>query len=186
MAGTTDGFFSSFSTQDIAQMSMGLQGFGAGWSMMGAYNQAVAQQNSLEYMAQVAANNAIVAGYQASIAKDVGATQEQNSRLRTGQVYGAQRAALAANGIDLGEGSATDVLTTTKYMGERDALTIRDNASRTAWAYEQQGKNYQSQANAYQAQADNISPFASAAGSLLTSAASVASSYLGYKKAGIF
>ena len=48
-----------------------------------------------------------------------------NRRLQTRRVKGAQRAALAANGVDIGVGSAAESLATTDIVGERDANTIR-------------------------------------------------------------
>lgn len=167
-----------------ATAAMAVQGAGAGFSMIGSMNAAGAQQDALNYQAQVAANNAIIAGYQASIAKDVGETQEQNSRLRTADLYSTQRASMAANGIDLGEGTATDVLASTKYMGERDALTIRDNTANKVWALQNNAQNFLNDAAATRATADSINPFMSGAGSLLTSAGSVAKSYYAMKTVG--
>lgn len=143
-------------------------------SAVGAYGQSSAQKNSLEYDAKVAANNAILANQQATLAIQNGQTQEGNQRLKTGQALGAQRAALAANGIDLGEGSATDILATTQFMGERDALTIKDNALREAWGYRTQAQNYTDASNAKKATADSISPGFAAATSLLGSATNYA------------
>jgi hypothetical protein len=162
---------------------MGLQVAGAGMSMMSAMNQADAQKQQYAYQAQVAANNAIIASQQASVAIQNGQTQEQTQQLKTGQIYGAQRAAMAANGIDLGEGSATDMLATTEFMGKRDQLTIRDNAARQAWGYQVQAQNYTDSSNANNATGDAINPFMAGATSLLGSATSIAGSWGKYKQA---
>lgn len=156
---------------------MGVEALMMGSAVMsatGAYGQADAQKKAMQYDSQVAANNAILANQQASIAIQNGQTQEGNQRLKTGQAVGAQRAALAANGIDLGEGSAQDILSTTQYIGERDALTVRDNALREAWGYKTQAQNYTDASKAKQATADSISPGFAAATSLLSSATSYA------------
>lgn len=122
-----------------------LQGAGAIIGAMGAGRQAQAQKDALNTQAQLDANNAKIAGWQANQALSQGAVEEGNSRLQTASVYGEQRAQLSANGVDLGVGNATDILSTTQFMGNRDALTIRDNAARTAWGYRTQGTNYQNQ-----------------------------------------
>lgn len=158
----------------------GATAMSAGFSMMGAMNKADGQKATLGYEAAVADNNARVAEYQAQQAQAIGAQQEQTSRLETAQVFGAQRASLAANGIDLGQGSATDILTTTAHTGEVDALTIRDNAARTAWAHRVQAQNDTNNAAVTRASASAIDPTMAGVTSLLGSASSFASA--SYKK----
>ena len=84
---------------------------------------------------------------------------------------------LAANGVDMGYGSAADVLTTTDVLGEIDANTIAANAVYQAWGYRTQGVNYNNSALTKQAQASATSPLMSAAGTALGSAGLVASSW---------
>lgn len=158
-------------------MGIGAQAFGAGMSAMGAYNQASAQKATLGYEAAVAQNNATVSDYQAQQALLIGAQQEQQSRLQTAQMFGTQRASMAANGIDLGQGTATDILTTTKHMGEVDALTIRDNAARQAWAAKVQAQNYLNNAAADRASASAINPTIAGLTSLIGGATGVAKSW---------
>ena len=154
---------------------------GLGFSMVSAYKQAQAQKAMMRYQAKVSANNAQVAEDQAQQEGVVGAQMEQASRLRTAQMFGSQRASMAANGIDLGEGVATDILTSTRAMGEQDALTIRDNTARRQWAMRVQGQNYIDESGASNASASVISPGMSAVGSLLGNASAVASIYKNYK-----
>lgn len=104
---------------------------GMGAKAIGAYNSAQAQKSSYR-------TNAMLAGEQAGQAITAGQTREESSLLRTAQTYGEQRASMAANGVDLGQGSATDVLATTKFIGDRDAAAIQDNALREAWGYKTQ------------------------------------------------
>lgn len=161
------------------------QAFGAIQATIGAYNQASMQKSALDYYAQISSNNAKLADYQGRQAGVIGQTLEQNSELRTAGVYGAQRAGLAANGVDLGEGSANDILTTTKMMGTRDALTIRDNAARQQWGFAVEAQNYTAEAAAEKASAGMISPLRSSLGSAITGATAVAKSYYGFKKYGV-
>ena len=156
---------------------------GAYASSIAAKNKAAAQQATLAYEASVAKNNQTIANYQGGLAVQNGQIMAENQQLKTAQTTGDQRAAMAANGIDLGTGSATDVLATTKFMGERDALQIQDNAARQAWAYRTQAQGYGAEAAADTAIGDSISPSTAMATSLIGSASQVANSWYQYNKA---
>ncbi len=161
---------------------IGLQGAGAAIGGVGAFNQTQGQQNSLEYQAQVAENNAQIAGDKSKFAVQIGNQAVQTSQINTANTFGAQRAAMAANGIDLGEGSATDVLTTTKYLGDRDALTIKDNAARQEWAYQTQAQNFTAESQYDSTIAKSLSPGLVGLTSLLGGATGVAKSVYAYNK----
>jgi hypothetical protein len=166
-----------------AEVAGGFMGAGLSASTVGAYKNAAAQKSTLEYEAAVARNNAQVAQYQAQIAQQDGVQQEQTQELKNAATMGDQRAALAANGVDLGEGSANEILATTKFMGTRDALQIADNYARQAWAIQEQGKSYTAEANADTAAANAINPNTAALTSFLSGAGMVASSWYKYNKA---
>ena len=72
----------------------------------------------------------------AKSAKRRGAEKEARSRQSFKKLLGKQRAALAAQGIRLDEGSARDIQTETQVMSELDALTIKNNAAREALGLE--------------------------------------------------
>ena len=156
------------------RVAFGLSSFSAGFGAMTARNQAQGQKNMLGYEAQVAGNQAAIAGYQAEIAQQTGATREQDSRLQTAQQFGSARAHMAASGVDLGQGSATDVLASTEYMGERNALMIRDDTNRQVWNDRNRQAMFQADQKAKLAQADAVNPDMAAFGSLLGSASSFA------------
>lgn len=144
---------------------------GAVLGSYGAYQGASAQKDALNFNADVAGRNADFSGWQAQQVARAGGIQEQNQRLKTAALAGDQRLALAANGVDIGQsGSAQDVLSSTAYMGERDALTIRDNTAMQVYGYKRQQANYLSEAAQYRKGAGNINPSLAAAGSLLGSA----------------
>lgn len=153
----------------------------AGASAVSASNSAKAEQAGLNYQADVAANNAQIAEWQAQDAIRQGQEQEQNSRLQYAATKGTQRAALAANGVALDEGSAVDILASTDYLNEMDASTIQANAARSAWGYRTQGTNYSDNAAALRAGAGAISPGSAAGMSLLGSAGQLSSTW--YKNA---
>ena len=71
--------------------------------------------------------------------------QEQRQRLKTAQIAGEQKTAIAANNLMVNSGTALDTQADTAYMGEMDALMIRYDSQRRADAYKQQSLNLQSQ-----------------------------------------
>ncbi|WP_156948444.1 virion core protein, T7 gp14 family [Marinobacterium jannaschii] len=113
----------------------------AGAGIMGAK----AQYDSGKYNQAVANNNAIIANRMADDALERGKVEESQHRKKVEALKGSQRAAMAANGIDLDSGSALDILGDTAEMGEYDALMIRSNAQRDADGYRNQGVNYRAQ-----------------------------------------
>jgi len=152
--------------------ALSLQGAGAINSTVGSYYAAGAQRSALELqadLAEVSAKSTMLAGER----------EQQRSRLNTAQVKGAQRAAMAANGVDLSSGTANRVLTSTDLVGEVDAQTIAANALRTAWGYRTQGAQSRATAGA-------ISPGMSALTTLMGGASQVAGSWYTMNKAGAF
>ena len=119
-----------------------LQVAGMAVSAVGAYNSSKANKSAYEAQAQVNQNNAIIAQWQAQDALTRGARAVTASRMRNVQLKGDQRAAMAANGVDLSVGSAQRVLNSTDYIGQLDASTILDNAAREAWGYRTQASNF--------------------------------------------
>ena len=152
-----------------------IAGLGAGVSAGGAFNTATAQQSMYNYQAALAANHAQTLTYMAADAEQRGVTNVQNVELQTAALKGSQRASMAANGIDMGQsGTAADILTTTDYMGARDAITAQHNADMEAWADTTNATEATNNSNLYKASSNSISPFMSLGTSLLTSATSFA------------
>jgi hypothetical protein len=161
----------------MASISQGMQIAGTVSGAFGAYNKSKTDKQAFETQAAVARNNAEYSESQARDAIRRGQVAENDVRRRTAQLQGSQRARLAANGIDLGEGSALNILLDTDYFGELDALNVRDNSNREAAALRTQGSNQMAAANLYQARSDSESPFSSALPTLLTGAGLVANSW---------
>jgi hypothetical protein len=188
----------------MAVSSVVMMGAGMASSAIGAYSSAKGQQSQMKYQAAIGTLNAAMAEADASLlelnasisdtqgkmAIAQGQREEQNLRLKSGQLKSRQRASLAASGVDLGVGSAAKVLATTDYMTEVDAGEIRANAARAAFGYKvqesnqrfaamgarTQGVNYSAGSAFASASASAISPMASATSSLLGNAGSVAPS----------
>ena len=165
-------------------MALMMQGAGAASSAMGSYYGAKSQKASLNLQATMSDLSARMSETTAQQTLLSGQREEQKSRIATANLKGTQRASMAANGIDLGEGTAAQILTSTDVMGEIDANTIQANAVRSAWGYRTQAVNQTNQASMSRAGADAISPFGSAATSLLSSAGAVAGNWYQYNKAG--
>lgn len=145
----------------------------------GAVQQGKAANASAKYNAQVADMNAKIAERQARDAVQRGAMEEQQQRMKTSQIIGKQKAAMAANGVDLTFGSPLDTLVDTATMGELDALTIRSNAYREERDIRQQGLNSSSQAGLLRAEGRSARTggFMNAFGTVLGGGADAFSNY---------
>lgn len=160
-----------------------LQGFGAGFSAVGAYSQAKSQQSALTAQAQVEANNATLNQWQAEDATARGELAVGQAQLQYAQTKGATRAALAANGVDLSVGSPASVVNDVDYAASVDVAQIRNNAAREAWGYSMQAKQATQRSAAASAGASQVSPWLQAGTSLLTSATRASSRWYQTNKA---
>lgn len=158
-------------------LAQGLQVAGAGASAYSAYSNSQGAKTAYGAQGQVAENNAQIARWQAEDAIRRGDREASRSRMKTNQTKGTQRAQLAANGVDLGVGSALQMLTDTDYFGAVDVDTIKDNAGKEAWAIRAQASNYSNEAALMRSRADAESPWMAAGTSLLTSAGKVSSNW---------
>lgn len=165
---------------------MAAQGAGLASSVVGSYYGARQQKSSLNFQADIADINARMAESSAQIELQRGQQQVGAITAKAGQVKSSQRAAMAANGIDLGVGNAAEVLATTDLTKEVDANTAQANAVRSAWGYRTQASNMMTEAQMKRSTSDSISPWGAAATSLLGGATSVAGTWYGLSKVGAF
>jgi len=119
------------------------------------------------YQAQVARNNQIIAERNAQDAEKRGDVAEDKTRQRTAFILGHQRAQLAGQGAALDDGSPLDLQMDTAGLGELDALTVRGNAQREAYADRVQGMNYGAQAALADSKTSMLGTWLSAGGSVL-------------------
>jgi hypothetical protein len=125
------------------QMSTLNAGYSSKSTLLGAsFAEAMGRINarSIRDTAEV---NARIAELGAQSALDQGNQQVASLTLKAGQLKSTQRAAMAANGIDLGDGNAVDVLASTEIMKEVDMNQITANAVRSAWGYRTQAAQVQ-------------------------------------------
>lgn len=163
----------------------GLMLVGAFGQAAGSYFSARSTRIQLDLQADLARINARISETAAQGELLKGEREGQAVKMRTGQMKARQKVNMLANGITLDSGSAQDVLNSTDFMGEVDALTVESNAIRAAWGYRTQGANFMAQAGMSSANAASISPGGSAFSSLLGSAAYAAPTYYSMKKAGV-
>lgn len=156
---------------------------GAGLSAASAYSSSEAQSAQAAYQAQVAKNNATIASQDAKLDIQAGETAAVNKGLQTRAQVGQEKAAQGASGIDVNSGSAVDVRAGQASMGMLDALTIRSNASKAAYAKEVEANSNTAQGKLMQAESTQEAEAApiGALGSLLSGASSVGGNWAKYQ-----
>jgi hypothetical protein len=163
----------------LAVTGIVVAGIGVGISAYSAIQAGNAQQAASDYQAQVAANNATIASYNANAAIATGNQQLQAAQEQAAQHQGMIRAAFGAGGIDLDSGSS---LRDQQGVAQVDTLnqeTITSNAARSAWNFQNQGSNFSSTAMLDTQTANNASTasYMSSFSSLLGGAGTMASQY---------
>ena len=166
--------------------SMALQLGGLFSSAIGSFFSASTQKYQLKTQAIIADTNARIAEMGAQSALFQGEREIGNLTMKAGQIKSSQRAALAANGVDLGEGNAAEVQASTEIMKEIDKNTLQANAIRNAWGYRMQGTNFTNEALTARNAAGSISPVMSGFSSLLGGAGNVAGNWYALNKLGAF
>ncbi len=174
---------SAGSAGTVGNIGTGLQVAGMLGQTFGSYKKSSGEKTGYQLQAQIAKQNEAIAKSQAGDAIVRGQTTENNVRQKTAHLKSAQIADLAARGIDLSSGSALDILTSTDVMGERDALTARDNANREAWGHEVAAVNASNNAEMLDWRAEQQSPGMDATATLLGGAGKVASSWYAMRNA---
>lgn len=155
---------------------------------LGANQTASATQDSYNYKAAVASNNAIIAKRNADAATAAGGVAAQANDLKTKNLVGSQLVAQASNGLDIGSGTNVNVRESAENLGHLDTLTILNNAAKNSAGFKAQGMNFEAESaldvasgkNARSAGDINI------ATSLLGGASSVADKWAGYQQKGVF
>lgn len=145
----------------------------------GAYDQSQATKDAYNQQAEVGRQNKVLAEMQAQDALERGVLAGQGHRRQVGQLKGSQIASMAARGLDLGGGSAADVLASTDIMAEYDEKMIQANAQKEAAGYRMMGKNYAANSALFAGRAGRENPLLSGATSLLTNADKVAKYWYG-------
>lgn len=180
---------------------MATAGMGGGTAAMG-YGSLIAQgvANTISAFGSIGLTriNNRIAARQANIARinaqmmmsQYEATLRANERavvqktMAAGRAKSTQRAALAANGVAVGEGSAAELTASTDIVKEMDVNTMNSNALREAWGYRMKAVDYENQAIMAKAQKQSVGT--NFAVSLLGGAAQTGMSYMSMAQAGMF
>lgn len=165
-------------------LALSAQGAGALMSVFSTFAGASAQRAQMRFQADMADINAQVSEQAAVATLMAGQRQEQAVMLAAGKLKSSQTAAIAANGIDVGVGSAAHAIASTDLMGKIDANTVHANAVRSAWGYRTQATNFENEATMARSRADAINPTMAAASGLLTSATQLAGNWYTLNKGG--
>ncbi len=119
----------------------------AGVGAYSAIQQGEAASAAANYQAQVAANNAQIAKFNADAATQTGNTQLQAAQEQAAQRQGMIRAVMGAGGVDLNSGSALRAQEGVAQVDQLNQATIVSNAARSRWNYLNQGADYTAQSN---------------------------------------
>lgn len=172
-----------FDPVSIAVGSAVIGAVGSGVKAFGDISGAEAKSANDAYQAQVAANNAKIAATDAKLDIQAGEVAAVNVGMKTRSVVGQEKAAQGAAGIEVNNGSAADVRSGTAALGMLDALTVRSNAAKQAYAKEVEATSDTAQGQLLQteSQQDLVAGDVSAAGDLLSGASSVGKAWAGYQ-----
>jgi hypothetical protein len=154
---------------------------GLGLTAVGGYQQYQAGRANADYQEQLGERNAEIGRRQAAQERDIGNIDEERHLRKVRQMLGAQRAAGAANGLDINSGSALDLQAETAGFGAADASTIRSNALRRAWGLEVGAVNDLNAGRADAAASRNA-----ATGTLITTGASLVGQFGQARSNGLF
>lgn len=155
---------------------------GAALSAVSSYGQAQATAANASYQAQVAANNAKIATVNAGMDTQSGEIAAVNQGMKTRAAIGATKAAEGASGVSVNSGSFPQVRASEAELGMLDAMTIRSNAAKQAYAAEVQATSSTAESQLLTAESSEASSIApvSALGTFLGGASSVGGNYLRY------
>ncbi len=170
-------------------------GIGIGASLLGglvgaggAAEQSQAQQGMYNYQAGVATINAQISKQNQEYAVQQGEQESQEAGMQGAQQMGKIKVAQASSGLDINSGSAKNVQNSQALVTGLNLDQIRSNAAKTAYDYDVQATQYTNQATLYKmgsADAAAAEPY-NVASSILGSAASVSSKWLGGQSVGMF
>lgn len=145
-----------------------------------------AAKASANYNAAIARMNADQAKNNQQIASQTGMAQTGMQEQKTRAEFGQTLANQAGSGVDVNSGSFSDVQASERTLGDLDALTVRQNATKEAFGYKVQETNQRAQGELDKFEGKNAQTagYIGAAGTLLGTAGSSSSQYQKYKMAG--
>jgi hypothetical protein len=123
-------------TEAIGVIGLGASLAGGIFGAQGAKQSAAATQASYNYQAGVAKINSQIDLQNAEYARNYGEIQATQFGLKERQQEGQIKVAQAASNLDVNSGSAVDVQTSQRKLGQMDMTQIRSNAAKTAYDFD--------------------------------------------------
>lgn len=163
--------------------------FGASTSADAAAQQYQASSANAAYQAQVANNNATIAGKNANMDLQAGETAVANRGMKTRSQVGTTMAGQSGSGVDVNSGSFVNARAGESAIGALDALTIRSNTAKQVYADETQQSNFEAESGLETQESQQATAAAPVAydaamltgtGSALSQASSVGGNYYKY------
>lgn len=128
---------------NLMGLSFGAEGI---LGLSNAFSQSRSQSSQAEYEKQAFETNVKLSEIQADDAIRKGDREASQYKKKVKGTIGAQRAAYAAQGIDVGTGSASEIQEDTAAVGAENELMIKNNAWREAFGYRVQANEYATKA----------------------------------------
>jgi hypothetical protein len=150
---------------------------------MGQSKQYDAASQEANYRAQVAANNKIIAEQNARYAVQAGRTNAQAQDFQTRAALGQATAAQGASGIDVGQGSPTEVRSSIQQLGRLKTLQQIQESDLEAYGYKQKASDFgaESGLQTYKAQSAQAAKGPALFGTILGGASSLSDKWLRFK-----
>lgn len=174
------------SAGSAAQSSMNWGTASTGLNAAGDLISGIGQSQQYGYAAQVAQNNARIMQLNAAATQESGMYEAEASKFKYGQLEAEQKAAQAANGVDVNIGSPAAVRHSTETISAMDAAMIHYNASRVAWGQENEANAYTTQSKLDKLAGSNaiLGGLFKAGGTLLSGASSLSGKAAQYQLSG--
>lgn len=166
--------------------SLALAAVGTAVSAMGAYNAAKSQAQQAQYQSEVSANNAKIAGYNASLEAQKGQADVAREGAVNRARLGAEAAQEGALGTDVNSGSNVDTRISQRQTGLQDVNTVQHNAALSSYGYQNQSMAFTSQSGAESTAASNANAAAlpAAGGSLIEGASALTNKWTTFQNSG--
>lgn len=170
-----------------ATSALTLGKIGTALSAAGALYGGVSSYEAGKYQAKVLNMQAKYADAMRANALAAGSQKESRLKMEIARTIGAQRAAEAANGVDVGVGSAVDIADSTRLEGAADVAVAHYQALQEAYGYSQDAWNARANASAAKSAGRNalIGSIFEAGGTLLSGASSLNKKRFGMEEVGI-
>ena len=166
--------------------ALALTAVGTAVSVMGSISASKSQAQQAQYQSEVSANNAKIAGYNASLEAQKGQADVAREGAVNRARLGAEAAQEGALGTDVNSGSNVDTRVSQRMTGLQDVNTVQHNAALSAYGYQNQSMAFTSQSNAEQTAASNANAAAlpAAGGSLIEGASALTNKWTTFQNSG--